>query len=65
VVSFMPQTFYHWGKSLQYPLDRSSYPLGMELDRPQSCSGCSEEETNSQPLPGIKPTSSKKVKTRS
>jgi hypothetical protein len=36
------------GKDPQYPLDR-------RLGGPQSRSGCSSEEKNSQPPPGIEP----------
>jgi hypothetical protein len=48
VVSFTPRPLYHQGKSPCYPLDR-------RLDRPQSRSGHSGEEKNSQPLPGSGP----------
>jgi len=48
VVSFTPRSFYSQGKSPWYPLDR-------RLGGPESCSGCSGEETNSQPPPGIEP----------
>jgi len=43
-----PWQLYPHGKSPRYPLDR-------RLGGPQSCSGCSGEEKNSQPLPGIEP----------
>jgi hypothetical protein len=46
VVSFRLQLLYLLGKSPWYPLVR-------RLGGPQSCSGCSGEEKNSQPLPGI------------
>jgi len=39
----MPQLLYSQGKSSWYPLDR-------RLGRPWSCSGCSDEEKNSQTL---------------
>jgi hypothetical protein len=42
VVSFMPWPLYPQGKS-------PSYPLGRRLGGPQSCSGHSSEEKNSQP----------------
>jgi hypothetical protein len=48
VVSFTPWVLNSWGKSPQYPLDR-------KLGVPQSQSGCSGEEKNSQLLPGIEP----------
>jgi hypothetical protein len=48
VVSFMPQLLYPQGKSPWYPLDR-------KLGEPQSQSGRSGEEKNSQSLPGLKP----------
>jgi len=41
----MPRPLYPQGKSPWYPLHR--------LGGPQSCSGCSGEEKNSQPLLGI------------
>jgi hypothetical protein len=42
----MPWQLYPQGKSPRYPLDR-------RLGGPQSCSGCSGEEKNSQAPPGI------------
>jgi hypothetical protein len=48
VVSFTSRPPYPQGKSPCYPLDR-------RLAGPQSYSGCSGEEKNSQPLLGIKP----------
>jgi hypothetical protein len=44
----MPQLLYPQGKGTWYPLDR-------RLGGPQSQSGCSGEEKNSQPLPRLKP----------
>jgi len=44
----MPQPLYPWGKNSQYPLDR-------RLGGPQNCSGCGDEEKNSQPLAEIEP----------
>jgi hypothetical protein len=44
----MPWQLYPQGKSPLYPMDR-------RLGRPKSQSGCSGEEKNSQPLPGLKP----------
>jgi hypothetical protein len=44
----MPWPLYPRVKSPWYPLDR-------RLGGPQSCSGCGDEEKNSQPLLGIKP----------
>jgi hypothetical protein len=46
VVNFRICPLYSQGKSPWYPLDR-------RLDGPQSRSGCSGEEKNSQPLPGL------------
>jgi hypothetical protein len=48
VVSFTPRSLYSQGKSPRYPLDR-------RLDGPQSLSGRSGEEKNSQPLTGFEP----------
>jgi hypothetical protein len=42
----MSQPVYPQGKSPWYPLDKG-------LGGPQSCSECSGEEKNSQPLPGL------------
>jgi len=42
----VPWPLYSQGENHWYPLDR-------RLGGPQSCSGCSGEEKNSQPLPGI------------
>jgi hypothetical protein len=50
VVSFTPRPLYPQGKSLRYPLDR-------KLGGLQSQSGHGTEEKNSQPPPGIEPTS--------
>jgi hypothetical protein len=44
----MSQPLYHQGKSPWYPLDRMVGEL-------QGQSGCSSEEKNSQPLPGLEP----------
>jgi hypothetical protein len=44
----MPRPLYPQGKSPWYPLNR-------RLDGPQSQSGCSGEEKNTQPLPGLEP----------
>jgi len=44
----MHQPLYPQGKSPWYPMNR-------RLGRPQSWSGCGGEETNSQPLLGLKP----------
>jgi hypothetical protein len=49
MVSFMPWPLYPQGKGPWYPLDR-------RLGGPQSQSGCSGEEKNSQPLPGLEPS---------
>jgi hypothetical protein len=46
VVSFKPRPLYPQVKTLCYPLDR-------RLGEPQSRSGHSGEEKNSQPLPGL------------
>jgi hypothetical protein len=51
VVSFTPRPLYPQGKSPLYPLDR-------RLGGPQSLSGRSGEEKNTQPPPGIEPRSS-------
>jgi hypothetical protein len=48
MVSFMLWPLYPQGKSPWYPLDRM-------FGGPQSCSGCSGEEKNSQPQPEIEP----------
>jgi len=48
VVSFMPRPFYPQGKS-------PWYPLYTRLGGPQSQSGHSGEEKNSQPLVGLEP----------
>jgi hypothetical protein len=48
VVSFTPRPLYSQGKIPRYPLDR-------RLSGPQSQSGCSGEEKNSRPLPGLEP----------
>jgi hypothetical protein len=48
VVSFTPWSLYPQGKSPCFPLDSS-------VGGPQSCSGCGDEEKNSQPPPGIEP----------
>jgi hypothetical protein len=45
----MAQLLYPQGKSPWYPVDR-------RLDGPQSQSGCSGEEKNSQPLLELKPS---------
>jgi hypothetical protein len=49
VVSFPPRPLYPKGKIPWYPLDK-------RLGGPQSWSGNSGEEKNSQPLPGFKPS---------
>jgi len=48
MVSFTPRPLYSQGKSPWYPVDRRQ-------DVPQSLSGCSDEEKNSEPPPEIKP----------
>jgi hypothetical protein len=48
VVSFTPWPLYPQGRSSWYPLDR-------RLGGPQSRSGCSREEKNSQPLLVLEP----------
>jgi hypothetical protein len=48
VVSFTPRPLYPQGKSPWYALDR-------RLGGPQSRSGRSDVEKNSQPLPGLEP----------
>jgi hypothetical protein len=48
VVSFMSLPLYPEGKNPRHSLDR-------KLGKPQSQSGHSSEEKNSQPLPGLEP----------